>query len=362
MSNHREERHTGGPVEFTAQFLTEVLRDAGYDLTVVRSVRLERLGGRDQFNAQVMRLHLQYEREPSGAPKTLIAKLPKGDQQLNERAQVFVPGVREGWFYRRAAAASPISTPRCYVSMVDPAGQSVLLLEDIHPAHVGSWKKGLNLLQAKLALDTAARLHAFWWEREDDPAIQELRGVVNKNAADELALVIALYADAWPRFCTQYGALMTEELRRFGGWLGGHLQAAEGLLAGSPRTLVHGDFRTDNLLITVRDGQADCWVIDWEDCFFGNGLEDVAWLLGGGLTKKEVKEEAGLLERYFLGLISNGVQGYSWEQCLDDYRRAMCGCFVQGVLSAVSAPQAGKVIAERFTAAAKRLELWDLIL
>jgi hypothetical protein len=30
--------------------------------------------------------------------------------------------------------------------------------------------------------------------------------------------------------------------------------------------------------------------------------------------------EHGLLRRYYDGLLAHGVQGYSWQQCWDDYR------------------------------------------
>lgn len=51
-------------------------------------------------------------------------------------------------------------------------------------------------------------------------------------------------------------------------WLDRHRPAASGT------TLVHGDFRTGNLLITPDDVEA---VLDWELCHLGDPLEDLGW-------------------------------------------------------------------------------------
>lgn len=355
--------------DFSASWLTSILNDAGFHSIQVRSVRPDTIGGKQRFNAAVYRLHLEYDQAQPDLPSSLIAKLPAGLTELDDRAHVLLPGYRESWFYRSVGAQHGIAVPRCYYNRVDPqSDQSVLLLEDIHPAHSASWLKGTSTTVARMALDSAARLHARWWQRGDSPEIAELLQALSESALGEQKLVQDLYVAAWPRFLARFRKEIPPEVRHFGDALLGNMAAVDRLLDGSPKTLIHGDFRVDNLLFTVRQGVYTCWLIDWEDTSFRSGLLDIAWLLGGCLQDRDRKEEANLLEYYFLALINAGVQGYSWEQCLDDYTRAMCSCFVQGVLSAAKGldrrageAKLSQVLARRWIHAARRLQLHDLI-
>jgi len=74
----------------------------------IRAIQLEPLAEESQFNAALYRLHLTYHQPTENAPKSLIAKLPTARTELHENAQVFQPGFRENWFYRSAAAQSPL--------------------------------------------------------------------------------------------------------------------------------------------------------------------------------------------------------------------------------------------------------------
>ena len=133
-------------------------------------------------------------------------------------------------------------------------------------------------------------------------------------------------------------------------------------------TLVHSDYRIDNMLFSEQDGNPILWVIDWEDVFFGSGLIDVSWFLGGCLPIEDIHREKELLRLYHQELLSNGVKDYTWEQCYVDYCNAMYSSFVQGVLSATLGANRSKqerqfadTISERFISAAARLRLAEQI-
>ena len=75
-----------------------------------------------------------------------------------------------------------------------------------------------------------------------------------------------------------------------------------------------------------------------------------------------------LLRHYHQTLLGEGVAGYPWEQCLEEYRCGMCSSFIQGVLSATLAEDADEaerqlamVVAQRFIAAAERLQLAQML-
>lgn len=358
----------GSPDQITPAFLTPILRSAGVlRQAAVSAVRVEPLGGRVSFNAQLARLWLAYDGPAVEAPRSLVAKVPTRNTELYQNAVAFRPGAKECWFYRHGAARTPLDVPKCYYSAVDDVvGESFLLLEDLAPAQTGDWVDGISTEEAALALRAIARLHAAWWGTK--PAAEPELARLIDNPQEAQNLVDQLYQHAWPLFLESAAFEIPGDVRQFGARLIGRIPAAEGLLDQSPQTLMHGDFRLGNMLFGTRGGEPVCWVVDWEDIFLWNGMFDVAWFLGGCLRVEDVAEEEPLVRRYHQALTREGVDDYAWAQCYGDYRRAMLSAFVQGVLTATPsemddeyACDLAHVVGERFVKACQRLRLYELL-
>jgi len=356
--------------QITPAFLNSILATVPkFQGATIVDVRPEQLAGDSVFNAILLRLYLVFENTRSTSPQSLIAKLPTLQTELYERAVVFQPGLRENWFYTTAAPLSPIRVPNCYYNQTEfSTFESVLILEDLAPAQPGSWLKGTNVGQARVALESLARFHAHWWNQEDCVEIKELVGLLSGNKDDEGNLVGDLFYAAWPRFKIQMKEVLKDEVHRFGDTILGNMEWVDSQANTRQQTLCHGDYRLDNILFGTRDGKISCWVVDWEDVFFGSGLIDVSWFLGGCLPMALSHHESDLLRHYYRTLVDGGVGNYSWEQYFADYRAAMCSSFVQGVLSAVAGEDANeyeqtlaKVVGERFISTAHRLCLSDFV-
>ena len=353
--------------QITPAFLSPILRSAGVlRRASVAAIHVEPLApdGAGLFNAQLARLCLTYDAPEAEAPRSLIAKLPTRNTELHHNAAVFQPGARECWFYRQGVARTPLDVPRCYFSAVDATmGESFLLLEDLAPARTGNRMDGASSEEAELVLRSLARMHAAWWGAE-----QELAHLMD-NIVEAQDLVEQLYRRGWPRFLERATFEIPNDVRRFGDHLVGRVAATEALLDHSPRTLVHGDFRLENMLFGTRLGRPVCWVIDWEDIQFWSGMFDVAWFLGGCLRVEESDKEEQLVRYYYHVLTQAGVAGYSWAECYRDYRCAMFSGFVQGILMAASLEPSdeavnralARVIGERFVVACRRLRLPELM-
>jgi thiamine kinase-like enzyme len=361
---------SGQVFEMTPAFLNRVLSsELDPEDAAISAVQVEQLTGETHFNAVLCRLHLSYHQPNENVPKTLIAKLPTARTELHERAQVFQPGSRENWFYRAAAAHSPLQVPRCYLNDTDlNSGASVLLLEDLSPAAPGNWLSGATLEQACQALESLARLHARWWGQDQYKEIQELNQLLSGNSEKETSLVQDLFDDAWPRFVDKSGPNLPEDVRCLGEAIVGNMHMVDDFIEFGSPTLVHGDFRIDNIIFGEKDGEPICWVIDWEDVYFDSGMIDVSWFLGGCLPIEAIHHEKDLLRLYHQELLSNGVEDYTWVQCYVDYCNAMYSSFVQGVLSATldanpseKENQFARTISERFISAAERLRLAEQI-
>jgi aminoglycoside/choline kinase family phosphotransferase len=86
-----------------------------------------------------------------------------------------------------------------------------------------------------------------------------------------------------------------------------------------PFSLIHGDYRLDNLLFGPDDD--DVVAVDWQTAALGPPLRDVAYLLGTSLEPDQRRaSEQALVEEYHHGLVAGGVDGYDVDRCWDDYR------------------------------------------
>ena len=87
-------------------------------------------------------------------------------------------------------------------------------------------------------------------------------------------------------------------------------------------TLLHGDADSSNVFYPQDPDAHDPLIFDWESCTRGLGVYDICrFVLAPALPPEERRVfEEKLLKRYHNCLIPEGVQDYTWEDCLHDYR------------------------------------------
>ena len=96
-----------------------------------------------------------------------------------------------------------------------------------------------------------------------------------------------------------------------------------------PMTIVHGDYRLDNLFF----GTNGVAVIDWQVAHRGRGVFDVAYFLSGCLEPAARRAEEMRLLHLWYELATDGGHGYAFEDALRDYRRAVLYCHVYTVIA-----------------------------
>ena len=106
-------------------------------------------------------------------------------------------------------------------------------------------------------------------------------------------------------------------------------------LDAAPRTLVHGDFRMDNLFFGTEPHHYPMTFVDWQGPLRGRGIHDVAYLLCQS-TQTPVREanERALIQRYVDGLAAQGVEGYGFDEAWEDYRHAVLYLWVYATVIA----------------------------
>lgn len=253
-----------------------------------------------------------------GREAMVVAKVPSDDPTSVATAAAQHLYEREVRFYAELAATVSIRTPRCaHASFDEASGRFLLLLESLCPVGAADQLDGLDPARAELAVAELAGLHAPHWGVEPNGATAFLGGVGESLRPMYLEL-IPLLIDT---FLDRYGERLSPAAREVVVWLRARLGAYLGD-RGAPRTVTHGDFRTDNLLFDGRGGEVPIATVDWQTVGIGPGALDLAYLLTTSLEPAVRAEvEATLLALYHDRLGALGVRGYPLEALRTDYAR-----------------------------------------
>lgn len=355
------------PNDITPQWLTDALYSTGtFPNAVVTSLCIEPIA---EFTCagQLARLHLSFSQPKSTLPSTLVAKLHAPDEPIRAKTRPFTPDKQEILFYQQLASEIALRIPQCYYSAMNATdGKYVRILEDLAPAKVGDQIKGSTAKETAIALRAIAGFHAHWWQSEKLEGFDWIAGSPT-DSESATRWILEEYQKAFPIFVNKVGALVTDAVKTFGEQLPEKL-SDKSRFRKPLRTLVHGDFRLENVFFGTSLGESGFAVIDWQDISRGEGVWDVAWFIGGCLqtTSKRQMEEWKLLKIYHKALKANGVSGYTFDACWADYRRAMLRYFVQAVLMVASLNpgndrenRLARAVSQRFIAAITDLRLTE---
>lgn len=315
-----------GPSDLTAEWLTAALTEAGLlEGTAVVGVEAAPLGTGQMSDS--FRVVLDYDGQTT-APGSLVAKIASSDPSSRTTAVTLRSYEKEVRFYQQVAPQLSLKLPTAYFAGIEAeTGRFTLLLEDLSPAVQGDQLLGCDVVTATDALDQLALLHATFWGSSALSGMDWLGGY----SEEETAFLISLLPTLWAGFQDRYAADLDADVARAGGPLFDHLEAYL-TPPTTPTTLVHGDYRLDNLLFAPQGGVVG--IVDWQTCSLGAAMSDVSYFLGASLQPEERRRsEAELVRGYVDRLVSSGVTGYGHDEAKRDYRRGSYG----GLLMAIGA-------------------------
>jgi aminoglycoside phosphotransferase (APT) family kinase protein len=166
------------------------------------------------------------------------------------------------------------------------------------------------------------------------PKLREIEWVVGTSGANR-----ALYETLFPSFLERYGAKLDADVKgilgRVVGTIGPPFEYPD-----EPFSVVHIDYRLDNLLIDGTVTPPRVTAVDWQSFVLGSPLSDVAYLLGASLlpeVRRPVERE--IVRAYHARLGELGVRGYDWERCWADYRRGTFAGFAVTVVASMIVQQ-----------------------
>ncbi len=296
----------------------------------VTSLRYDTIGhGKMGSN---VRLHIGYSEPESGAPPSLVGKFPAEDPRAREMAGAQGAYHKEVMFYRHLAPGTAMRTPAIYASEISEDGLTfMLLMEDLAQAQVGNNLEGASLAQTRLAVREAAKLAASFY---GDEAAVQCDYVVTPARDDGGALGQAFLEQCWPGFVDRFGGGLDAASLDFGSYYVSQHSRFVTRYQG-PKTIIHGDFRSENILF-----EADSAItVDWQTAMESSALTDLAYFLGGSLETEARREWERDLVAFFREVLREQGVDLSWQACWEQYREyAMHGLLIMILGASFSSP------------------------
>ncbi len=323
--------------EVTADYLTNAFREVGLlQQGEIVSFESRVIGEGAGFLGEVAKVQLTLSDESTDAPQSLILKIPTAlkNRDIGQTLGVYEREIR---FYQELGHTLNIRTPRHYFSsmevMTDPAkalkdlrlmhkmplwlirmllplmnwinskkvARYVLMIENLDGLRVGDQVAGCSMDDARRALSVMAQLHGQFWD--DAAALAHYPWLIPLELAAKPSQMMFLQtiepfkaANTW----------LTPDQLALLEWLREHYFEMVDVLLKRPATLLHGDFRLDNLCFD--DATNDVVLFDWQTLGIGAGATDLGYFLSAAIGEDaDETETTALIEHYHAELGRAGV-------------------------------------------------------
>ena len=304
--------------DVSAEWLSAV---TGFNVT---SVAAQQFGTGIGVSSALYRLTLA----GTDAPPSVVVKLPALDEAAVFTSTILRMYIREVAFFEQMAAQSPVRVPQSYYAAVDEeTSRFVVVMEDMGAMRIVDQVAGMSVADAERAVDAMARWHARWWNQGDDLAA---RGVT-VSLADPIypAILPMVFDEGWQKVTAAMD--VGAGIQRVGpAWTA----AMPGLLANlsaGPNTMIHGDYRGDNILFDADDNAV---LLDFQLIGTGVGAYDLAYMITQSLDADAAADnERVLFERWCEGVRAAGVPADDVANAWEDYRRAALFCLVYPIVA-----------------------------
>jgi hypothetical protein len=202
-------------------------------------------------------------------------------------------------------------------------GHFQLLLEDVSVNYLSYPASQLapTLRETEQILEALARWHAFWWGHpllNTNLANFSVEVELNELTTQATSLFKNWAAFMSDRLSPERNELIQKNYHIIEQLLSKRLAKLDHL------TIAHKDPHIGNFLYPRQHLESSALIIDWDTWGIDFGVSDlVGFMAMFWFPERRLRYEKTLLKRYYERIVELGVRGYSWEDCLYDYRLAL---------------------------------------
>ncbi|MBT4265977.1 MAG: phosphotransferase [Desulfobacula sp.] len=336
--------------EITPEWLTQSLTQSGVlQNNIVGKITPQIIGEETGYMGILARLHLEYEKPEEKAPATMIAKIPTQQKKNKMLSEAFMNFERENHCYSGFLDNYNLKTPTCYFSDFDagfsekkidtfyhrygtlPNGllllyflytglrnvklkrRYILLIEDFKSFEYIDQRIGCSFDDAKLVIQGLGKGQSSFWNSP------QLDKYWLRDHADMPNIMNMLSQMGIKNLKKSFKKELSQKELDVFDWFKKNSHKLDLHSKTRPHTLLHADYRLDNLFFDRKKNEIA--VLDWQTCCPGMGVMDAAYfLLHGGSQAFTADQATELIKIYHQALVDNGVEDYSYETCLDDYK------------------------------------------
>lgn len=273
---------------------------------MVASIALERVGVGTGFMSSLTRVYIESKNDK--IPSSIVVKLCAQDKQARDLATAFNSYRNEVGFYANYAQLVPVLVPRCYAHALD-GDRFVLVLEDLHEHRAGNQVAGATAADVISCVEAMAELHGAFWNSAPSAmaSMRKSSAVAHAGLAELIEQALAVTEVAVSEALAQFLCAYTRT------------PLVQGFVERYGVSLVHTDFRLDNLFFHASNGQVI--VLDWQDVCAGAPAFDLAHFLmsnvNPGLRKRVEYDAVSAYQRRLNGTFNNAM---SLSDVWDAYR------------------------------------------
>jgi hypothetical protein len=195
----------------------------------------------------------------------------------------------------------------------------VLILEDINPARFGDEVNGCTIKDAERAITALANSQKQWWQH---PKLETMDWMPYVNAPVHQSAE-GSYNQAWDPFVQMFGDYVPASVMPTCEAMKTHVIDLLNIFEPPPRTIIHGDYRLDNLFFDHPDG-SEVLAIDWQISSRGRGMFDVAYFISSSLDPEPRRAHEERLVRMWYDIVTDGgSKEYSWDEAFLNYRQGV---------------------------------------
>lgn len=297
--------------------------------STLKNIELEPMGEGVGMMSAMSVIHLEWE-GATELPASVVVKIAAENDTNRGVSQQFNLYLKEVSYYRDLAPLTSARSPKIYGSEIDAEQNFFLLMEDVSDYRMGSQVTGATLEECELCIDFLAQLHSSFRGKVEDVA-----WLPNMSNSDNARNMAAGCEVGWEQLLSFFGELVPASVNAKRDEYVAGIPAMQAYLDQAPRTLIHGDFRMDNMLFGQKPEHAPLTVVDFQGPVRGNGIHDIAYLLShSAQTEVRRANEKALLRRYVNALHEAGITDYSEEQAWQDYRMGVLYAWTVAVVIA----------------------------